>query len=109
DECEFRSQAETTSVIRCKHVDVDTKEIRAHVEAGRRVHRMAMNWQDRLSFVLHDDLSVRRLRFADELTEQSGDIEDAAARFDADFAIMSVELGEFIPALMSAINGTREL
>ncbi len=106
DECEFRSQAETTSVIRCKHVDVDTKEIRAHVEAGKRVHRMAMSWQDRLSFVLHDDLSVRRMRFADEVTEQSGDIEDAVARFDADFAIMSAELAEFIPALIAGINST---
>jgi len=107
DECEFRSQAEMTSVIRCKHVDVDTSEIRAHVEAGKTVHRMAMNWQDKLSFVLHDDLSVRRLRFDSELVEEADAGGDAAAQFDADFAIMSAELAEFIPALLNGINATR--
>ena len=62
DECELRSSAELTSVIRCKHVDVESSEIRAHVSAGKRVFRLAMNWQENLSFVLHDDLSIRRIR-----------------------------------------------
>ncbi len=107
DECEFRANGEAASVIRCKHVDVETKEIRAHVEAGKTVHRMAMNWQEKLSFVLHDDLSIRRLRFDTELVEEADAGDDAAARFDADFAIMSTELAEFIPALLNGINGTR--
>jgi len=107
DECEFRASGELVSVIRCKHVDVDTKEIRAHVEAGKRVHRMAMNWQEKLSFVLHDDLSIRRLRFDTEVVEEADVGDDAIAQFDADFAIMGAEFAEFIPALMNAVNNVR--
>jgi len=107
DECEFRASGELVSVIRCKHVDVDTKEIRAHVEAGKRVHRMAMNWQEKLSFVLYDDLSIRRLRFDTEVVEEADAGDDAIAQFDADFAIMGAEFAEFIPALMNAVNNVR--
>jgi len=104
DECELRSSGELTSVIRCKHVDVESSEIRAHVSAGKRAFRLAMNWQEKLSFVLHDDLSIRRIRYDTELVEQADADGDDMAQFDADFAIMSAELSEFIPALLGALN-----
>jgi len=108
DECEMRADGEAVSVIRCKHVDLGSKEIRAHVEAGRRVHRMALGWQERLSFVLHDDLSIRRIHYDNELIEQADAGGDAAAQFDADFAIMSAELGMLIPALLAALDAPAE-
>jgi len=108
DEVELRAAGETTSVIRCKHVDLGSIEIRAHVSSGKRVHRMAMNWQDKLSFVLHDDLSIRRIRYNDELVEQADAGGDELAQFDADFAIMSAELSGFIPALLTTLNSTDE-
>ncbi len=104
DECELRSSAELTSVIRCKHVDVESSEIRAHVAAGKRVFRLAMNWQEKLSFVLYDDLSIRRIRYDTELVEQADAGGDDLAQFDADFAIMGAELAAFIPALLGALN-----
>jgi recombination associated protein RdgC len=107
DECELRSSGELTSVIRCKHVDVESSEIQAHVAAGKRVFRLAMNWQERLSFVLHDDLSVRRIRYDTELMEQADAGGDDMAQFNADFAIMGAELIAFIPALLAALNSAK--
>ncbi len=106
DEVELRAAGETTSVIRCKHVDLGAAEIRAHVSSGKRVHRMAMNWQEKLSFVLHDDLSIRRIRYGDELIEEADAGGDELAQFDADFAMMGAEMSAFIPALLSALNST---
>jgi len=106
DDVEMRAAGEFTSVIRCKHVDLASSEIRAHLSSGKRVHRMGMNWQEKLSFVLHDDLSIRRVRYDDELVEQADAGGDELAQFDADFAIMSAELSGFIPALLSALNST---
>jgi len=106
DDVEMRAAGEFTSVIRCKHVDLASSEIRAHLSSGKRVHRMGMNWQEKLSFVLHDDLSIRRIRYDDELVEQADAGGDELAQFDADFAIMSAELSGFIPALLSALNST---
>ncbi|MDX8407465.1 MAG: recombination-associated protein RdgC [Mariprofundaceae bacterium] len=52
-------------------------------------------------------MSLRRLRFDTELVEEADAGGDAVAQFDADFAIMSAELAEFIPALLHGINATR--
>ncbi|MCF7822387.1 MAG: recombination-associated protein RdgC [Mariprofundaceae bacterium] len=106
DEVELRATGESISVIRCKHVDLASNEIRGHVASGKRVHRMAMNWQGRLSFVLYDDLSIRRIRYGDELVDQADAGGDEATRFDADFAIMSAEISGFVPALLAALNLT---
>lgn len=106
DECELRSSAELTSVIRCKHVDVESGEIRAHLAAGKQVFRLAMNWQEKLSFVMHDDLSIRRIRYDTELVEQADAGGDDRAQFDADFAIMGAELSGFIPALLAALDSS---
>ncbi len=106
DEVELRAAGESGSVIRCKHVDLACSEIRAHLSSGKRVHKMAMNWQEKLSFVLHDDLSIRRIRYDSELLEQADTNGDEIARFDADFAIMSAELAGFIPALLAVLNST---
>ena len=108
DECELRSVGEVTSTIRCKYVDIASKEVRAHVAAGKRVFKMAMNWQGKLSFVLHDDLSIRRIRYDSELLEQADAGDDQLAQFDADFSIMGAELAGFIPALMAGLDSTTE-
>jgi len=104
DECELRSVGEVTSTVRCRYVDVASKEVRAHVATGKRVHKLAMNWQGKLSFVLHDDLSIRRIRYDSELIEQADVGDDQMAQFDADFAIMAAELSGLIPALLSALD-----
>jgi len=108
DECELRLVGEVTSTIRCKYVDIASKEVRAHVAAGKRVFKMAMNWQGKLSFVLHDDLSIRRIRYDSELLEQADAGDDQLAQFDADFSIMGAELAGFIPALMAGLDSTTE-
>ena len=71
----------------------------------------ALNWQQRLEFLLDEKLTVKRLRFADIVQEQASDSEadDAAAQFDVDFSIMALELSGFIKALTAAFGGTEEL
>lgn len=108
DECELRAVGEVTSTVRCKYVDVASSEVRAHVLIGKRVHKMGMAWQEKMSFVLHDDTSIRRIRYDSELVEQADADGDAAAQFDADFAIMGAELGMLIPQLLAALDAAAE-
>ena len=100
DELELRSAAEQSAVIRCKNVEVTSDEVLAHLATGKRVSRLAMNWQEKLSFVLHDNLSIHRIRYNTELIESEDMGGDEIAQFDADFALMSAELDHFIPALL---------
>ena len=104
DEVELRSSGEFESVIRCKHVDLSSQEVQAHIGTGKRVFRLAMNWQDRISFVLHENLSIHRLRYNGELIADFDAGGDEIAQFDADFAMMSAEFSEFIPTLLQSLR-----
>jgi recombination associated protein RdgC len=94
DECELRDARDERSVVRCRGQDLTAEEIATHLRAGKQVVKLALDWQERLAFVLQEDLSLKRLRFADALIEEAAEpgLEDEAARFDAEFAIMALEL-----------------
>lgn len=110
NECELRAPGEDGGIIRCKRQDLGGEEIQSHLEAGKLVTKLSITWHDAISCVINDDLSIKRLRFSDELLEQSNDIapEDVIAQFDNDFNIMTLELARFIPRLLEVLGGENE-
>ncbi|PKL98307.1 MAG: recombination-associated protein RdgC, partial [Gammaproteobacteria bacterium HGW-Gammaproteobacteria-7] len=56
--------------------------------------RLALTFEDHLSFVLGDDLVVRKLKFLDGAVEslESTERDSLQAELDARFALMSAEL-----------------
>jgi len=107
DECELREPVEGGGVVRCRNQDLQADEILNHLEAGKLVTKLAVSWGERLSCILADDLSIKRLRFLDLVMDEAADVaaDDAAARFDADFALLSLELSRFIPNWLDAFGG----
>lgn len=106
DECEMQDPSEEGAIVRCRRQDLAGDEIRSHLDAGKQVKKLALNWADKISFVMCDDLSVKKIKFSDELLEQaSQDAEDAASRFDADFTLMKLEFEEFLPRVAGFFDG----
>ncbi|MFB4205631.1 Recombination-associated protein RdgC [wastewater metagenome] len=107
DEAVFEDPQNEGAEVRCKRLDLHASEITAHITAGKLVRRLALTWDERMSFVLDADLSVKRLKFLDVVQEGHEDFtpESAAERFDADFAIMTLELGRLLPRLTGMFGG----
>ncbi|BFN13839.1 recombinase [Marinobacter sp. EVN1] len=106
-ECELKDPSEDGGVVRCKGLDLRADEIRNHLEAGMQVTKLALTWDDNVSFVLDEELGIRRLKFGETLQEQLDDVDvdDALAKFDAAFTIMTLELSRLIPGLLEALGG----
>ncbi len=107
DEAVFEDPQNEGAEVRCKRLDLHSGEISAHIKAGKLVRRLALTWDERMSFVLDADLSIKRLKFLDVVQEGNEDYtpESAAERFDADFSIMTLELGRFLPRLTDLFGG----
>lgn len=110
DECELKEPVEKGGVIRIRGVDLGSDEVQQHLKSGKQVAKLALQWQQRIACVLVDDLSIKRIRFQDLVMEEAADTtaDDAVMRFDADFALMSMEFSRFIPALCGYLGGVDE-
>ena len=106
-ECELKHPNPDGGIVSCKKQDLESGEIQTHIRQGKQVVKLALQWQERLSCVLHEDLSIKRLRFEDVIREAESETEadDPVSRFDLDFSLMALELATFIPALLEALGG----
>ena len=107
---EAELKAPDDAVIRCKNHPLDSEEILSHLQKGKLVTKLALDWDEHLSFVLNDDGSLKRLKFADQIREKNDDIlkEDYAQRFDADFVLMTGELAKLTENLIDDLGGEKE-
>ena len=107
-ECELKATDESKAVVRYAKHALDIDEVRQHIENGKRATRLAMTWDDRVSFELTEGLQLRKLVFLEGTDEAApGDRKDDD--FDADVAIATGELGGLIPALIDALGGEQEI
>lgn len=110
EEAEFKSTDELESVIRCKNQPLDSDEIKMHLDAGKLVQKLGIEYDDTLTAVIAEDGSLKRIKFTDRLKEECDDIpkDQVAARLDAEFALMSAELSQFVSFLRDELKLNRD-
>lgn len=106
-ECELRDTCEDGGIVRIKRQDLTGEEVQTHLGAGKKAVSLGLAWQDKLTFVLDESLSIKRLRFDDLLHEEAHENggDEAAGQFDASFVLMMLTLRQFTPELLLALGG----
>ncbi|MGP8288907.1 recombination-associated protein RdgC [Vreelandella zhanjiangensis] len=107
DQVELKAKGDD-GVLRARQVDLDSDEIQQLLESGRQASKLAMSLEGRLSFVLHDDLALKSLRFGDALIEEADhadDGDDALARLETDFILMAQALSDDVARLIEWLGG----
>lgn len=87
--------------------DLEAAHVTEHLEAGRLPIKLAMTFDDRLSFVLTERGEIKRIGLLDVVRDSitDDDREDAQALFDAEFALMAGEMLRLLDALVVALGG----
>lgn len=106
-ECELTSNGEEKGSIKYKGLELDQEQIEQQIQSGMEVTKLAVEWQENVTFLLGADLTIKRIKFGDMLQEQLDDAnaEDAASAFDAGFSIMAMEFDRLIPDILNAFGG----
>jgi recombination associated protein RdgC len=106
EECELRDPTDNGAIVRCQHQEMQSDEIAKHLEAGKQVTKLALNLDDRMSFVLGDDLIIRKVKLLDGALEtlDSTDRDDFRAELDARFVLFSAETRRLFRALSPALK-----
>ena len=106
-DCELRAVTDEASAVRYVRHSLEGEEIREHIAAGKQVSKLALTFDDKVSFLLTDKFEIKRIQPLDTLTDNSehADVTTREEQFDADFALMTGELRRLIPALLDALGG----
>jgi len=106
EECELRDAMDGGAVVKCQNQELQGEEIGKHLESGKQVTRLALTLDDHLSFVLGEDLVIRKLKFLDGAIDQleNTDNQDLRAELDARFALMSGEVRRLFAVLEPALK-----
>ena len=106
DECELKDAADKGAVVKCQRQELTGDEIGKHLEAGKQVTRLALTLDDHVSFVLGEDLVLRKFKLLDGAVDtlESTERDDLRAELDARFALMAGELKRLFSVLAPALK-----
>ena len=115
-ECELKQPDSEKATVRYARHMLDIDEVGEHVRQGKMPTQLALTWAGRVSFVLSEALTLKKIKLLDVVLEGAGADAGASRQsqgrdeggFDADVALFTGELRLLIPELMAALGGMQE-
>ncbi|VWX58847.1 Recombination-associated protein RdgC [Burkholderiales bacterium 8X] len=111
-ECELKATDDSKAVVRYAKHPLDIEEIKQHIADGKRPTRLALTWEDRVSFELTEGMQLRKIVFLEGTLDDAGGSGHGDTKeddFDANAAIATGELGQLVPDLLEALGGEMQL
>jgi recombination associated protein RdgC len=108
-DCELRGADETKPTVRYVRHDLGGKDVLGHINEGKVATKLGLNWNERISIVLHEQHQVKRVRFMDiDKNRESDQSQNPEEQFDADFALMTGEFSKLLSDLVEALGGEEQ-
>jgi recombination associated protein RdgC len=85
---------------------IDAEDVQRHIGGGKQCTRLAMTWADKISFVLTESLTIKRIAPLDVIKEGDGGMsKNDDERFESDMMLMTGELAKMLADLVEALGG----
>ena len=106
-DCELRSPADDAATVRFVRHPLEGEDVTRHLADGKIPTRLALTWNDRISFLLTDRLEIKRLAYLERLKEEgeNSSAGNADEEFAALFLLMTGELAKFLEDVVAALGG----
>jgi len=107
-ECELKQPDSEKAAVRYARHTLDIDEVGEHIKQGKLPTQLALTWNSRVSFVLTEALTVKKIKLLDVVLENTSPAaggDNADSGFDADVAITTGELRLLLPDLVDALGG----
>lgn len=104
-ECELKQPDSEKSLVRYARHTLDIEEVGEHIAQGKLPTSLAMTWNSRVSFVLNEAGTVKKIKLLDVALEGATSTGKDDNGFDTDVAITTGELSQLFPQLIDALGG----
>lgn len=107
-DCELKQPDSEKATVRYARHTLDIDEVGEHIKQGKLPTQLGMTWASRVSFVLTEAGTMKKIKLLDVVLEGrgSGSSNDGQENhFDADVALATGELARLIPDLVAALGG----
>lgn len=102
---ELRATGESKAAVRYVKHTLEADDIRRHIASGKQCTRLAMTWDDKISFVLTESLAIKGIKPLDVIKENDTSTKNDEERFDNDMMLMTGELAKMMADIVEALGG----
>lgn len=104
-DAELRAGGDQAVKVRYVKHAIDTDDIQKHVRDGKQCSKLALTWNNRISFILTEGFDIKRIDALDVMSEQNqGDTQTEEDKFDSDLTLMCAEFNLLAKALCEALE-----
>jgi len=101
----LRASGESRATVTYKLHTLEPDDMRRHIAAGKQCVKLALTYNDRISFTLDESLAVKGIKPLDVLREGTAITHSDDERFDNDVTLMTLEYAKMLADLVEVLGG----
>lgn len=105
---ELRATGEGKATVRYVRHTLEAEDVRRHIASGKQSTRLAMTWADKISFVLTENLAIKRVAPLDVIKENAEVLANDDERYESEVTLFTGEFSMMIHDLIDALGGEKE-